>query len=44
MEVGLAENMVYGSGGSQNTKHHYAGVHKVLKKSKKKCGKKKKKM
>ena len=26
MEEGLAQNMVYGSGSGNTTKHHYAGV------------------
>lgn len=39
MEQGLAQQMVYGDGANQNTKHYYAGVKKV--KSKKKRSKKK---
>jgi hypothetical protein len=37
MEQGLAQQMVYGDGKNQNTKHYYAGV---MKKKKKKgsCG------
>ena len=39
MEQGLAHQMTYGTGEGQNTKHHYAGVIKSIKK-KKKCKKK----
>ena len=39
MEQGLAQQMVHGSGTGQNTKHHYAGVAKSVKK-KNKCKKK----
>lgn len=42
MEQGLAQQMVYGSGENQNTKHYYAGVKKTptkKKKSKKKVKK-----
>lgn len=42
MEQGLAQQMVYGSGKGQNTKHYYAGVKKMATK-KKKCGTKPKK-
>ena len=35
MEQGLAEQMVYGDGKSQNTKHYYAGVKKTAVKKKK---------
>ena len=35
MEQGLAEQMVYGDGKSQNTKHYYAGVKKTAVKRKK---------
>lgn len=42
MEQGLAQQMVYGDGEGQNTKHYYAGVKKPGVK-KKKCKKKVKK-
>lgn len=42
MEQGLAQQMVYGDGKDQNTKHYYAGVKKTVAK-KRKCGKKGKK-
>ena len=41
MENGLAQQMVYGSGENQNTKHYYAGT--VKPKSKSKMKKKRKK-
>lgn len=40
MEEGLAQQMVYGSGSGQNTKHFYAGA---TPKPRKACKKKKKK-
>lgn len=40
MEQGLAQQMVYGSGEGQNTKHFYAGASPV---KCKKCGKRHKK-
>ena len=44
MEEGLAQQIVYGSGEGQNTKHFYAGTINVPKKTKKKkCNKKSKK-
>ena len=44
MEEGLAQQMVYGSGEGQNTKHFYAGTVNAPKKAKKKkCNKKPKK-
>lgn len=35
MEEGLASQMVYGSGSTQNTTHYYAGAEKPKKKTKK---------
>lgn len=35
MEQGLAQQMVYGNGEGQNTKHYYAGVKKMVPKKKK---------
>lgn len=45
MEQGLAQQMVYGSNGKQNTTHYYAGVPKKgkIRVKKKKCKKKSKK-
>lgn len=43
MEQGLAQQMVYGSGESQNTKHYYVNTDKKKKKyGKKPCKTKKK--
>lgn len=36
MEQGLAQQMVYGDGEGQNTKHYYAGAKKSTKKAKNK--------
>jgi hypothetical protein len=42
MEQGLAQQMVYGSGEGQNTKHYYAGAINNKKKTRKKKKYKKK--